>query len=74
MTHDINARGNARLHRVLGTWDLVLLNIAAIVWLRWLSTAAKIGPSSLVLWALGLVMFCVPVALVVVELNSRLPG
>ena len=63
-----------KLHRVLGTWDLVLLNIAAIVWLRWLTTAAKIGPSSLMLWALGLLMFFLPVAVAVLELSSRLPG
>ncbi len=62
------------LHRVLGTSDLVLLNIAAIVGLRWLSTAAQIGPSSLVLWLLGMLCFFVPTALAVLELSSRLPG
>ena len=62
------------LQRVLSTRDLVLLNIAAIVSLRWLSTAAKVGPSSLMLWTLGLICFFVPVALTVYELSSRLPG
>ena len=62
------------LHRVLSTRDLVLLNTAAIVGLRWLSMAAKIGPTSLALWALGLVIFFVPLALCVLELSSRLPG
>lgn len=62
------------LHRVLGTWDLVLLNIAAIVGLRWLSTAAQIGPSSLVLWLLGMLCFFIPTALAVLELSSRVPG
>jgi glutamate:GABA antiporter len=62
------------LHRVLTTRDLVLLNIAAIVGLRWLSTAAKVGPSSLALWVLGLVAFFVPVAFAVLELSSRIPG
>ena len=62
------------LHRVLGTRDLVLLNIAAIVGLRWLSTAAQIGPSSLTLWALALIIYFVPVALTVLELSARLPG
>ena len=51
------------LHRVLGVRDLVLLNIAAVVGLRWLSVAAQIGPSSLVLWTLGLLIFLVPLAL-----------
>ena len=62
------------LRRVLGTWDLVLLNIAAIVGLRWLSTAAQIGPSSLVMWVLGLSFFLIPLALAVLELSSRVPG
>lgn len=62
------------LRRVLGTWDLVLFNIAAIVALRWLSVAGQIGPSSLILWLLGLVGFFVPMALAVLELSSRVPG
>jgi amino acid transporter len=62
------------LSRVLGTWDLVLLNIAAIVGLRWLSTAAQIGPSSLVMWLLGLIVFFLPMALAILELSSRMPG
>ncbi|MGC1547026.1 MAG: APC family permease [Rhodanobacter sp.] len=62
------------LRRVLGTWDLVLFNIAAIVALRWLSMAAQVGPSSLVLWLLGLVGFFIPLALAVLELSSRVPG
>mgnify|MGYP001468122876 FL=1 len=64
----------SQLHRVLGIWDLVLLNIAATVVLRWLSTAAQIGPSSLVLWAMGLVFFFIPLAFAVLELSSRVPG
>ena len=62
------------LHRVLGVRDLVLLNIAAVVGLRWLSTAAQIGPSSLALWSLALLVFFVPLALAVLELSSRIPG
>lgn len=67
-------KNEVRLHRVLGTRDLVLLNISAIVGLRWLSTAAQIGPSSLVLWVLGLACFFIPLALAVLELSSRMPG
>jgi glutamate:GABA antiporter len=62
------------LRRVLGTWDLVLFNIAAIVALRWLSMAAQIGPSSLTLWLLGLSGFFLPLALSVLALSSRVPG
>jgi amino acid transporter len=63
-----------QLHRALDTFDLVLLNVAAIVGLRYLSIAAQIGPSSLTLWLLGLITFLIPAALTVLELSSRLPG
>jgi amino acid transporter len=74
MNRDTDVTSEPQLHRVLGTLDLVLLNVAAIVGLRWLSVAAQIGPSSLTLWVLGLVTFLVPSALTVLELSSRLPG
>jgi hypothetical protein len=61
------------LQRVLGTFDLVLLNIAAIVGLRWLSTAAQLGPASLTLWIIAFLLFFVPSALTVQELSSRIP-
>jgi amino acid transporter len=74
MTLDADVATVPQLHRTLGTLDLVLLNVAAIVGLRWLSVAAQIGASSLTLWALGLITFLVPSALTVLELSSRLPG
>jgi hypothetical protein len=63
----------AGLHRVLGTFDIVLLNVAAIISFRWLAVAAQVGPSSLAPWVLGLLTFFVPSALTILELNSRLP-
>lgn len=62
------------LPRVLGLRDVVLLYAIAVVSLQWLSTAAQIGPSSLVLWLLALVIFFVPSGLVVMELSSRYDG
>lgn len=62
------------LRRVLGTWDLVLFNIAAIIALRWLSVAAQIGPSSMLLWLLGLLGFFLPLAMAVLDLSARVPG
>jgi len=61
------------LRRTLGLWDLVFLNVAAILGLRWLSTAAQMGPSSLVLWVLAMLVFFIPLGLVVTELSTRLP-
>jgi len=65
---------NGHLHRALGVRDIVLINIAAILGVRWLSTAAQMGPSSILLWLLAVVAFFVPSALTVMELSSRQPG
>ncbi len=62
------------LFRTLGVMDLVFLNIAAILGIRWLSTAAQMGPSSLVLWLLAVVIFFIPSGLTVMELSSRDAG
>ncbi len=62
------------LHRTLGVMDLVLLNIAAILGIRWLSTAAQMGPSALLLWLLAALVFFIPSGLAVMELSSREPG
>lgn len=62
------------LHRTLGVMDLVLLNVAAILGIRWLSTAAQLGPSSLALWILAVLIFFIPSGLTVMELSSRDSG
>ena len=51
------------LKRTLGVADLVFLNIAAILGIRWLSTAAQMGPASLVLWLLAVLIFFIPLGL-----------
>jgi amino acid transporter len=73
MDLDPQPRGAAGLTRALGTFDLVLLYVAAIVGLRWLSTAAQLGPASLTLWALACLAFFVPCGLAIQELSSRIP-
>lgn len=65
---------NQKLHRTLGVMDLVFLNVAAITGVRWLSTAAQLGPSSLILWVLAVLIFFIPSGLTVMELSSRDPG
>jgi amino acid transporter len=72
-----NSDGQANsghLHRALGVRDIVLINIAAVLGVRWLSTAAQMGPSSLTLWVLAVLVFFIPSALTVTELSSRHPG
>jgi len=63
----------AQLKRALGLWDLVLLNIVAIVGLRWIATASRTGPSSIILWGLAFLLFFIPQALAVIELSTRHP-
>lgn len=58
----------------LGLWDIVLLNLVAVVSLRWLASAAAAGPGSLSLWVLAAALFFVPEGLAVAELSSRMPG
>ncbi|PYP30213.1 MAG: hypothetical protein DMD47_10220, partial [Gemmatimonadetes bacterium] len=54
--------------------DVVLFNITAIVGLRWLTTAGRIGPASLALWVIAMVIFFLPSAMAVRELTDIDPG
>jgi len=58
------------LPRAMRLRDVVLFNVTAIVGLRWLTTAGRIGPPSLALWALAMVVFFLPSALAVRELTD----
>ena len=57
----------------LGLWDVVLMNVVAVVSLRWIARGARMGPPSLTLWILACVAFFLPLALTVSELSSRYP-
>jgi amino acid transporter len=57
----------------MGFWDVVLFFVAAVVGLRWIATAAAVGPSSLVVWLIAFVAFFIPLAFSVVELSARYP-
>ncbi len=62
------------LRRELGLWDLVLLNVVAIVGLRWwLTSAGGYGYAALPLWGLAFVCFFVPSGLAVIDLSTRHP-
>lgn len=62
------------MRRSLGIADIAIISVAGIIGIQWLSTAAQMGPSSLVLWLLAVLIFFVPLSLTVIELSSRLPG
>lgn len=59
--------------RTLGLWDLVLMNVVAIVGLRWIARAARVGAPSVTLWVLAWLAFFIPLAAAVIELSSRYP-
>jgi amino acid transporter len=63
----------SKLKRTMGFWDLVWFYIAAVVGLRWIATAARVGPSAISIWLLALILFFMPLALAVTELSSRYP-
>jgi amino acid transporter len=62
------------LRRELGLWYLVLLNVVAIVGLRWwLTSAGGYGYAALPLWLLAFLCFFVPSGLAVIDLTTRYP-
>jgi amino acid transporter len=59
--------------RVLGLRDLVLFYVIVTLSLRWLPVAAAAGPSTILIWLLGVLAIFLPLALCVMELSSRYP-
>ncbi len=59
--------------RALGLRDLVLFYIVVTLSLRWLPLAAAAGPSTIIIWLLGVLVVFLPLALCVMELSSRYP-
>jgi amino acid transporter len=57
----------------LTLWDVVAMNIVAVVGLRWISRSARLGAPSVTLWILACLLFFLPLAAVIAELSSRHP-
>jgi len=68
-----NQNATVKLTKALGLGDIVLLNVTAIIGLRWISLAASGGNVSLLLWLGALLLFFIPQAFAVIELTTRLP-
>jgi glutamate:GABA antiporter len=62
-----------KLKRELGFRDVVLFYIVSGLSLRWIATAAAVGPSAIAVWLLGFCGFFLPLAGCVLELSSRFP-
>jgi amino acid transporter len=61
------------LRRELGLADIALAQILYLTIPEFFGTAAKAGPSHVLLWLLAIVLFFVPEALVVARLNRLMP-
>jgi glutamate:GABA antiporter len=61
------------LIKALGLWDVVAMNIVAVVGLRWIARSARLGAPSVTLWILACVTFFVPLAVTLAELSNRYP-
>lgn len=58
----------------MGVRDLVLLNLVAVLSLRWMATSAAAGPSALTLWLLAGLLFFLPLGLVVSWFSVHQPA
>ena len=63
----------SKLKKVIGPRDLVLFYVATTASMRVAAPSTENGPSVLVLWVLGFVLFYVPQAFTSVELTARHP-
>ena len=59
--------------RAMGFRDLALFYIITGISLRWIPTAAVLGPSAVAVWLIGWFLFYLPLVFSVVELSSRYP-
>ena len=59
--------------RSLGLRDVVLMNIVAVVGMRWIARGARTGPASVTLWVLAWMAFFVPLAVACSTLARRYP-
>jgi len=64
----------ARLSRALGTWDLTLLAVVAVVNLNVVPVIAANGRGTIWLWLAALLFFFLPQGVAVIELSHHIPG
>ncbi|MFN2445774.1 MAG: APC family permease [Vicinamibacterales bacterium] len=73
VTPTMNDTDRSGFIKALSLWDVVAMNIVAIVGLRWISRSARIGAPSVTLWILACLVFFVPLAFALVDLSRRYP-
>jgi len=70
----VSTQGHPPLRRVMGFRDLLLFYLVTGFTVRWISTAAAAGPSSIVIWLIACAAFYLPLMFTVLELSSRYPN
>jgi amino acid transporter len=68
-----DATDRAGFIKALGLRDVVLMNVVAVVGLRWIARGARTGPASVTLWTLAWIAFFMPLAVGVSALARRYP-
>ena len=58
------------MNRSLGLWDIVLMNVTAVVSLRNIPVAAQFGAASSVIWICAAMFLLIPLGLVSSELAA----
>jgi amino acid transporter len=61
------------LRRELKLRDLVLMQVVLIFALNWIGYAAKQGSTQFALWLIAILLFCLPLAAVVMKLSRAMP-
>lgn len=59
--------------KIMGLKDVILLNIVSVFGVAFFTSAAKMGPSQVLLWVLAALLFFIPEGLVVAELSTAWP-
>src|SRR4029079_137201 len=66
-------RDGAVFMKVLGLRDVILMNVVAVVGMRWIARGARTGPESVPLWILAWIAFLVPHAVAISSLARKYP-
>ena len=69
---DVEAR-SATLEKELGLFDLVLTQVVFVFGTVWVGFAATLGRSQMAFWLIAIVVFYLPLAAVVIQLNRLAP-
>jgi amino acid transporter len=66
-------RDGAGFIKALGLRDVILMNVVAVVGMRWIARGARTGPESVPLWILAWIAFLVPHAVAISSLARKYP-